>query len=155
MCMVLHYLVGRWSLAGFENMAEGLEVRCQKCTNMHSFKLPLMRTRDVYVVYPMAYQTITSGAGTLCRYRMQAGDRRSPRSLQTHIQPSEYFMHNRLCATPESSVIVRCTIIVVSLYAAFSKEAKAMVTVLAVHAAPNVFSPYERIQDVLQTWPFP
>ena len=34
------------------------------------------------VVYPMAVQTITPGAGLLCQYRMQAGD---VGSLQTSM----------------------------------------------------------------------
>ncbi|GFV51482.1 hypothetical protein TNCV_844211 [Trichonephila clavipes] len=60
-------------------------------------------------VYPMVAQIITPGAGPLCRYRMQAGDERSPRSLQTRIRSSEYCTQNRessekiTCATLHSS----------------------------------------------------
>lgn len=50
------------------------------------FRLPSIRSRDVHVVYPIAVQTITPDARFLCRYRMRAGDERSPRSIQTLIR---------------------------------------------------------------------
>ena len=51
------------------------------------FKLPSIRTRDVRVLYPMAAQTNCRAS---MQYRMQADDVRSLRSVQIHVQPSEY-----------------------------------------------------------------
>ncbi|GFX31482.1 hypothetical protein TNCV_433231 [Trichonephila clavipes] len=34
--MILHYLVGRWYLAGLEERAQPLDVRYQKCTDLRS-----------------------------------------------------------------------------------------------------------------------
>ena len=59
-----------------------------------AFKLTSIRSRDVSIVYPMIAQTSTSGAGSLCRDRMQAGEVQSPRSPQTRMQPSEFCTQN-------------------------------------------------------------
>ena len=60
-----------------------------------TFKLTPIRTRGTRVLCPMVHQTITPGSGPLCRYRMQAGDLRSPRIIQTCTRPSEYCTQNR------------------------------------------------------------
>ena len=60
-----------------------------------ALKLPLIRTRYVHFLYPMAAQTIVPGVRPLCRYGMQAGHLRCPRNLQTCIQPSEYCKQSR------------------------------------------------------------
>ena len=61
----------------------------------YPIKLPSIWTEDVRVVHPRAAQTIPLGVGSLCWYRMQAGDLRSSLSLQTRICPSEYCMQIR------------------------------------------------------------
>ena len=43
----------------------------------------------------MATQAIASGEGTLCRYRTQAGDMLSLRSIQTLIPSLEYYFQKR------------------------------------------------------------
>ncbi|KFM68315.1 hypothetical protein X975_19810, partial [Stegodyphus mimosarum] len=35
--VVLQYLVKRWNLAGIEDRAQPLDVKCQNCTNLHSY----------------------------------------------------------------------------------------------------------------------
>ena len=59
------------------------------------FKLPLIQTKDVRVVYSIATQTIALHAGSLCRYRTQAGDVRSFRSFQGYIRPLKCCQQNR------------------------------------------------------------
>ncbi|GFT03215.1 hypothetical protein TNCV_3610751 [Trichonephila clavipes] len=54
------------------------------------FKVPSIQTRDERVDYPMVDQIIIPGAGSLCRFRMQAGNERSLHSLQTRFRPSEF-----------------------------------------------------------------
>ena len=59
-----------------------------------AFKSKSIRTRGDHVVHKFATQIITPCAGPLCRYRMQAADMWSPRSLQTRIRLGEYCMEN-------------------------------------------------------------
>lgn len=76
------------------------------------FKLPLIPTRDERVRHPMVSQTITPGAGPLCRYRMQPDDNRSSQSplgyLNTALRTGA-CLKIRHCATPVSSFAVRDT----------------------------------------------
>ncbi|GFV18184.1 hypothetical protein TNCV_169871 [Trichonephila clavipes] len=121
-----------------------------------AFKLPSIRTGDEHVVLPIAAQALTLDIGFLCRNRMQAGDERSPQSLQTSTT-SEYYTQDQdssekndiapllclnLCfCTTQSRHLLLCCIV--------------MVPLLTAYTAANVVALYERTLGVLQTYPFP
>ncbi|GFU18196.1 hypothetical protein TNCV_2033461 [Trichonephila clavipes] len=67
----------------------------------------------------------------------------------------ETGLKRRHCATSVSSFVVLRIRVGVTLYAALPNEAKVMVTVLTVHSAAKVIAPYERMLDMLPTYPFP
>ncbi|GFT01085.1 hypothetical protein TNCV_4054761 [Trichonephila clavipes] len=58
-------------------------------------------------------------------------------------------------ATPVSSFVVWYTRVAVSIYGGLSREAALTVSELTVHFVANDVVPYERIQDVMLTCPFP
>ena len=119
---------------------------------LSEFNLQSIQTRDVRVVYQVATQTITPGAGPLYRYRMQADDVRSSRSFQTRIYPSESCTQNRTrlkrrhCASPVSSFVLRCTI---SLYSSLLKATEVIIALLTVNDAANIDAQCEQILGVI------
>lgn len=114
-----------------------------------AFKLLSIQTRDVHAMYPTAVQTITPGAGSLCQYWIQAGNEQSLQS------PDMYTVIRILLA--KMGLVWKDDIMSLlypalsfgtpwpSLYAALSRGAEVMVTVLTVHAAANGVIPYKRI----------
>ncbi|GFU67795.1 hypothetical protein TNCV_4684161 [Trichonephila clavipes] len=89
-CIIL-LVEGNWQalMIGHNHWAKVLEMY------RSAFKLPSIRTRNVSIVYPIIVQTITLGAGPLCRYQMQTSDEQSSPSPQARIRPSEYCTQNR------------------------------------------------------------
>ena len=124
------------------------------------FKLPSIRTKDVRAVHPITTQTIAPHAGSLCRYRTQAGDVRSPGSFQGYIRllkcsgRTGFLLKRRYCTIPVSSFVVRHTQAVVFCYAALPREAEVIFTELTGHAAAIVDAPYKWKLGALQTCPF-
>lgn len=100
---------------------------------MTAFKLQSIRTRDVGIVYPMAAQIITPGAGPLCLHRSKSGNKNFPQRFQTRIRVSEYCTQNRnsfeinifwhSCIQFSHSALQ----VAISFYAALSAEAAVMV----------------------------
>lgn len=76
------FLVRRWC---FVNLIKQVKTTECKFSEMYRsvFKLPSIRTRDVTIEYLMAAYSSTTDARLLWQYRMQKGDERSFRSLQT------------------------------------------------------------------------
>ncbi|GFX06267.1 hypothetical protein TNCV_504871 [Trichonephila clavipes] len=119
-----------------------------------AFKLPLIQTRVVRVVYLMSVQAIALSLGTLCRYRMQAGEERS---LQTRIRHSDLGLVSKedIVPLPYPTLSFCATESPIALYSALSMETEVIVALMTVKAAENVVSSYKHILSVLQTLPFP
>lgn len=65
-----------------------------------AFKLSLIQTREVCIMYPISTQTITPGADLApgrspMPISMQAGNDHLPQSLQIHVQASDYCTQNQ------------------------------------------------------------
>ena len=83
-----------WKMTFYRPPRQGItpgRVRHQKCINLHSSYC----LSELDIVKPKAAQTITPGVGPQWQYHLQIGHLRSPWSLQTRTQPSEYRMQNR------------------------------------------------------------
>lgn len=154
--MVLHYHVKGWHLESLKVRAQLLDIRCQKCNDLHSnypqSELKMCVSCTLWLPKP-SHQVL----GPLCWYQMQAGDKCSFQSLQKH-RILQAFGHQCItcgtgtslkrwhCATPVSS-FVQHTTVTISLYGALLKEVVITFTLLTVH----IVALYDQILSALQT----
>ncbi|GFX43488.1 5-hydroxytryptamine receptor 2A [Trichonephila clavipes] len=93
----------RGFLVGVKDGAQSLDVRCQKCTDLHSNYL--RSELDLCDVYSLTAQTIAPGSMPLCQYQIQAGDPEPPGHVCVHHSTAHKTMTRlkiRQCVTPVS-----------------------------------------------------
>ena len=127
-----------------------------------AFKLPLIRIRNVRVVYPISAKTLTLRTGAAIPIS-NAIRWRAVFSEPPDIYTATRILHTELRLVWKEDIVpflypifvvlhIRVT---VSLYVALSREVQEMVTELTGHAASNVDAPYERKLDMLLTCRIP
>ncbi|GFV75064.1 hypothetical protein TNCV_2114891 [Trichonephila clavipes] len=83
-------------------------------------------------LFKLLHQIRGAFAGIECKQATSGllGASRHVYGHQNTARRAEIRLKRRHCATPLSSLVVRCTRVAVSLYAALSRKAKVMATVL-------------------------
>lgn len=143
----------RLRLAGLGDRVQLLDVRCQKCTNLrsnHRWSELEMSVSCIQSPCKPSHQVQGPHSDIECK-RVLFLDSMHVYGHQNTASRTGTRLKRRHCVTPLfCCVIRRITPVTVSLYAALSKEATVMVSVLKVHTAANVVTMYERILFALQ-----